>query len=241
MRIDVLTIFTDFVQAGFELGVIGRGRAGGLLDLRTHDLRQQTIDIHRTVDDTPFGGGAGMVLKPEPVFDLVDAVEPPRPLIYLSPSGERFSQATAHELADLEGFTLLCGRYEGVDQRILDHLVDRVISVGDYVLAGGEVAALVVVEAVGRLVPGVLGNLTSTDDESFADGLLEYPQYTRPSDYRGWSVPDVLTSGHHGRIAEWRRVRAIRLTMARRPDLIDARGGLTEDERALLERWPERD
>lgn len=241
MRIDVLTIFPGFVEAGFELGVIGRGRSGGLLDLRAHDLRRETTDVHRTVDDAPFGGGAGMVLKPEPVFDLVDAVEPPRPLIYLGPSGQRFTQAVAHELVALDGFTLLCGRYEGVDQRILDHLVDRTISIGDFVLAGGEVAALTVVEAVGRLVPGVLGNQTSTDDESFAEGLLEYPHYTRPAEYRGWSVPEVLSSGHHGRVAEWRRVRALRLTLERRPDLIEARGGISAEEQALLDRWSNSD
>lgn len=241
MRIDVFTILPDMVEGFVSASIIGRAREGGILDIRVHDPRDTTTDVHRTVDDSPFGGGAGMVLKPEPIFDIVERVDPPRPLIYLAPSGRTFTQAVAAELAATDGFSLLCGRFEGVDERVRAHLVDDELSIGDYVLAGGEVAALVVVEAVGRLVPGVLGNVTSTDDESFADGLLEYPQYTRPADYRGWSVPDVLTTGHHGRIAEWRRARAIRLTMARRPDLIDARGGLTDDERALLERWPERD
>ncbi len=234
LRIDVLTIFPEFVAGGFNVGVIGRGVSKGLLDLRAHDLRRETTDVHQTVDASPFGGGAGMVLKPEPVFDLLEAEQPPRPLIYMGPAGRQLTQDVAKELAVLDGFTLLCGRYEGIDQRILDHAVDDVISVGDVVLAGGEIAALTVVEAVCRLVPGVLGNSDSIDDESFSDGLLEYPQYTRPAEYRGWSVPAVLTSGDHARIARWRRARALRLTLDRRPDLITARGGLSDDDQDLL-------
>ncbi|NNE95321.1 MAG: tRNA (guanosine(37)-N1)-methyltransferase TrmD [Acidimicrobiales bacterium] len=234
MRIDVLTIFPEFIEEGFGVGVIGRGARKGLLDLRAHDLRQETTDVHQTVDSAPFGGGAGMVMRPEPVFDLLEAVTPPRPLIYLGPAGRHLTQTVAAELADLDGFSLLCGRYEGVDQRVLDHAVDDVISVGDVVLAGGEIAALTVVEAVGRLVPGVLGNAASIDDESFSDGLLEYPQYTRPAEYRSWAVPAVLTSGDHGKVARWRRAKALRLTLDRRPDLIEARGGLSDEEQDLL-------
>ena len=202
-----------------------------------HDLRSTTQDPHRSVDDSPYGGGAGMVLMPEPIFACVEAVDPPRPLFLLGPGGRRFDQAVARDLALGEGFSLLCGRYEGVDARVRDHLVDDELSVGDFVLAGGEVAAMVVLEAVGRLVPGVMGNETSADDESFSHGLLEYPQYTRPADFRGWEVPEVLRSGDHGRIADWRRAQALARTLRHRPDLVEDRGGLTDDERALLARW----
>src|SRR5207248_4636229 len=203
------------------------------------DLRSATIDPRRSVDDTPFGGGAGMVLAPGPVFGAVEAAQPPRPLFLLGPGGRRLDQALVRELADRgsapgEGFSLLCGRYEGVDERVADHLVDDELSIGDYVLAGGEAAAFVVVEAVSRLVPGVMGNEASAQEESFADGLLEYPHYTRPAEFRGWGVPEVLRSGDHGRVARWRRAQALARTVARRPDLVAARGGLTEQERALL-------
>ncbi len=237
LRIDVLTIFPQFVRSGLELGVIGRGASKGLLDLRALDLRQETGDLHQTVDGSPFGGGAGMVLKCEPVFDLVEAEHCPRPLIYMGPAGRPLTQSVAQELSELDGFTLLCGRYEGVDQRILDNLVDDVISIGDVVLAGGEVAALTVVEAVSRLVPGVLGNSASTGDESFSDGLLEYPQYTRPAEFQNWPVPPILTSGDHGKVAQWRRAQALALTAEKRPDLIEARGGLTADEQELIDRY----
>src|SRR5512139_3654194 len=169
MRIDVLTIFPDMVADFADRSLIGRARRAGLLDIRVHDLRSATTDPHRSVDDTPFGGGAGMVLMPEPIFATVEAVDPPRPLLLLGPGGRRFDQAYARELAALEGFSLLCGRYEGVDERGRRHLVDGEISIGDYVLAGGEVAAMVILEAVGRLVPGVMGNQSSADDESFSD------------------------------------------------------------------------
>jgi tRNA (guanine37-N1)-methyltransferase len=220
MRIDVFTIFPEYVDAPLQLSLVGKARETGLLDLRVHDLRDHTTDRHRTVDDTPFGGGAGMVMMPEPLFAAVEAVEPPRPLLLLSASGARFDQAHAQQLAEGPGFSLLCGRYEGVDQRVADHLCDGELSVGDYVLAGGEAAALVVIEAVGRLVPGVLGNEASSDDESFANGLLEYPQYTRPADFRGWTVPEVLRSGDHGEVARWRQEEAQRRTEQRRPDLL---------------------
>lgn len=236
MRIDVFTIFPELVEGFAGASLLGRARQKALLDVRVHDLRASTTDVHRTVDDSPFGGGAGMVLMPEPIFAAVEAVAPPRPLYLLGPGGRTLDQALARELAAGDGFSLLCGRYEGVDARVRDHLVDGELSVGDYVLAGGEVAAMVVLEAVGRLVPGVMGNDTSADEESFADGLLEYPQYTRPAEFRGWAVPDVLRSGDHGRIAAWRRAQALARTRRDRPDLLAARGGLTDDERALLEK-----
>lgn len=234
MRIDVFTIFPDMVRDFADRSLLGRAQRAGALDVRVHDLRLATTDPHRSVDDAPFGGGAGMVLMPEPVFAAVEAVDPPRPLLYLSPAGRRFDQAVARELAALEGFSLLCGRYEGVDERIREHLCDGELSIGDFVLSGGEVAAMVVVEAVARLVPGVMGNVASAEDESFSDGLLEYPHYTRPANFRGWTVPEVLRSGDHGRIARWRRAQALRRTLDRRPDLIEARGGISAEERKLL-------
>jgi tRNA (guanine37-N1)-methyltransferase len=241
VRIDVITIFPGMVEGFAAQSLIGRARERGLLDVRVHDLRAVTTDPHRSVDDAPFGGGAGMVLMPEPIFATVEAVRPPRPLFLLGPGGRRLDQAFARELAALDGFTLLCGRYEGVDERVRTHLVDGELSIGDYVLAGGEVAAMVVLEVVGRLVPGVMGNEASTVEESFTDGLLEYPQYTRPASFRGMEVPAVLRSGDHGRIARWRRAMALRRTLADRPDLIEARGGLTAEEEALLAEVPASD
>jgi tRNA (guanine37-N1)-methyltransferase len=235
MRIDVLTIFPDMVVQFAGHSLLGRAQRSELLDVRVHDLRAATTDPHRTVDDTPFGGGAGMVLMAGPIFAAVEAEQPPRPLLLLGPGGRTLDQAYARELAALDGFSLLCGRYEGVDERVRTHLVDGEISVGDYVLAGGEVAAMVILEAVGRLVPGVMGNDTSADDESFSDGLLEYPQYTKPADFRGWNVPDVLRSGDHGRVDRWRRAQALQRTVAARPDLIEARGGLSVDDQRLLD------
>ncbi len=234
-RIDIFTIFPDLVETMASASVLGRARTAGTLEVRVHDLRTAATDRHRSTDDAPFGGGAGMVMMPQPLFDAVEAVEPPRPLFYLSPAGRRFDQAMAGELASGSGFSMLCGRYEGVDERVCEHLVDGELSVGDVVLAGGEAAALVVLEAVGRCVPGVLTNEASTLEESFRDGLLEYPQYTRPADYRGWSVPEVLLSGDHGRVARWRRAQSLARTIERRPDLIEARGGLSDEERRLLE------
>lgn len=235
MRIDVLTIFPEMVSSFADQSLLGRARRASLLDLRVHDLRDATTDVHRTVDDAPFGGGAGMVLTPGPIFDTVEREHPPRPLFLLGPGGRRLDQAFAAELAGLDGFSMLCGRYEGVDERVRTHLVDGEISVGDYVLSGGEVAAMVVLEAVGRLVPGVMGNAESAVEESFSSGLLEYPQYTRPAAFRGWEVPEVLRSGDHARIAGWRRAQALARTAEHRPDLIDAAGGLSEDDRSLLD------
>jgi tRNA (guanine37-N1)-methyltransferase len=237
VRIDVFTIFPGMVEAFTGESLVGKAAGEGRLDLRVHDLRDATTDVHRSVDDSPFGGGAGMVFTPGPVFASVEAADPPRPLLLLGPGGRRLDQAYAAELAGLDGFSLLCGRYEGVDERVHAHLVDGELSVGDYVLAGGEVAAMVVIEAVGRLVPGVLGNEASVSDESFSAGLLEYPQYTRPADFRGWEVPEVLRSGDHARIARWRRAQALARTVERRPDLIEARGGIDDEERSLLEEF----
>lgn len=240
LRVDVFTLFPDLVEHYAAGSILGRARGGGLLDLRAHDIRDATHDVHRTVDDAPFGGGAGMVLAPGPTFEAVEEVAAgpdglPRPLLLLSASGRRFTQGVAHDLAALPGgFSLLCGRYEGVDQRVADHLCDGELSIGDYVLAGGELAALVVVEAVARLLPGVLGNGQSTEEESFASGLVEYPQYTRPADFRGHGVPEVLRSGDHGRIEAWRSVQSLVRTVQRRPDLIAARGGLSAGEVELL-------
>lgn len=235
MRIDVFTIFPAMVDDFASQSLLGKARGRGVLDVRVHDLRAGADDPHRSVDDAPYGGGAGMVLMPEPLFRSVERVDPPRPLFLLGPGGRRLDQACARELASLPGFSLLCGRYEGVDARVGEHLVDDELSIGDYVLGGGEVAAMVVLEVVARLVPGVMGNEESWAEESFADGLLEYPQYTRPGSFRGWSVPEVLVSGDHGKVARWRRAQALARTIADRPDLIAARGGLSDDEVVLLE------
>ena len=243
MRVDVYTIFPELIDGYAGASLLGRARAAGVVDLRVRDLREHTADARRTVDDTPFGGGAGMVLAPGPVFAAVEAAEasdgPCRPLLALTPGGRTFDQAVAAELAALDGFSLLCGRYEGIDQRVIDHCCDGELSIGDVVLAGGELAALVVVEAVTRLRDGVMGNAESAVEESFADGLLEYAQYTKPAVFRGWEVPAVLRSGDHGRVARWRRASALRRTLAARPDLIERRGGLRADEVALLEAEPE--
>jgi tRNA (guanine37-N1)-methyltransferase len=237
MRIDVFTVLPQILEPALAGSLLGKARERGVVTVNVHDLRHYTTDRHRSVDDAPFGGGAGMVLAPEPIFRAVEAVDPRRPLFLLGPGGRRFDQAMARELAGSPGFSLLCGRYEGVDERVRAHVVDGELSIGDYVLAGGEAAAFVVVEAVTRLVPGVMGNEASGEDESFADGLLEYPQYTRPADFRGLEVPEVLRSGDHGRIARWRRAQALARTLERRPDLIAARGGVTDGERRLLDEF----
>ena len=236
MRIDVFTIFPEAVGEMTTLSVLGRGQQNGLLDLRVHDLRMTATDAHKTVDDKPFGGGAGMVLKPEPVFGAVEASNPPKPLILLDPGGERFDQKKAAELADLDGFSLLCGRYEGVDERIRNSLVDEQLSIGDFILAGGEFAAMVVIETVARLVPGVLGNQSSSTEESFDDDLLEYPQWTRPSDFRGLKVPETLVSGDHARVEKWRLAMAIVRTSELRPDLLERRG-VSKEELAVLDEF----
>lgn len=239
MRIDVFSIFPAIVDEFSRHSLLGRARSAGTFELRLHDPREHTTDVHRTVDDAPFGGGAGMLMRPEPIFAAVEAADPPRPLFLLGPGGRRFDQALAAELAAGSGFGLVCGRYEGVDHRVREHLVDDELSVGDVVLSGGEVAACLVVEAVVRLLEGAMGNDASPVTESFgAEGLLEEPQFTRPAEFRGWAVPDVLRSGDHGRIARWRRAQALHRTLARRPDLIEARGGLSDEDRRMLEEFP---
>jgi tRNA (guanine37-N1)-methyltransferase len=239
LRIDVFSIFPEYFETPLRTSLLGRACEEGVLDVRVHDPRDFTTDRHRSVDDAPFGGGAGMVMMPEPLFAAVDASDCLRPLLLLSPGGRCLDQGLAHELATSTtgGFSLLCGRYEGVDGRVAQHLCDGEISVGDYVLSGGEAAALVVIEAAARLVPGVLGNQASVQRESFAGELLEEPQYTRPAEFRGWVVPEVLRSGDHPRIERWRRAQALRRTLEHRPDLLDGRN-LTEEERALLAEFP---
>ena len=239
LRVDVLTLFPEAVGAYATTSVLGRAHERDVWRLRTIDLRDATNDPHRSVDDTPFGGGAGMVMRAEPILRSVEMTpDLARPIIALTPSGKLFTQSSAQALAGLEGFTLLCGRYEGFDQRALDLVVDEEISLGDFVLAGGELAALCVIEAVVRLLPGALGNDESVLDESFSEGLLEYPHYTKPAEVRGRSVPEVLRSGDHEKVRRWRRAQAIRRTMQRRPDLMARRGPLSAEEEALLAEFP---
>ncbi|PWR14291.1 tRNA (guanosine(37)-N1)-methyltransferase TrmD [Micromonospora sicca] len=250
MRVDIVSIFPEYF-APLDLSLIGKARANGTLRLAVHDLRTWTHDVHRTVDDTPYGGGPGMVMRPEPWGEALDALAPdelnpdghtmPR-LLVPSPAGVRFTQAMAHELAAESHLLFACGRYEGIDQRVLDHAATRMrmteVSLGDYVLFGGEVAVLVILEAVTRLLPGVLGNAGSLDEESHAHGLLEAPMYTKPATWRGHEVPDVLRSGDHGRIARWRRDEALTRTAARRPDMMAALPpeSLDKRDRAALDR-----
>ena len=236
MRIDILTIFPSLINSFVTESLIGKAQESGTLEISALDLREGASGAHKAVDDTPFGGGPGMVLKPEPIFNIVETKNPPRPLYLLSPAGEPFSHSKAKELSKLDGFSLLCGRYEGVDQRVRDHLIDGEISLGDFVLAGGEIAALAIVETVTRLVPGVMGNLESAASESFTQGLLEYPQYTRPWEYKGLTPPDILRSGNHKEIELWRKAKALEITLTNRLDLIEKRGGLTDQEQSLLER-----
>ena len=236
MRIDILTIFPSLINSFVNESLIGKAQESGTLEISALDIREGASGVHKAVDDTPFGGGPGMVLKPDPIFNVVENKNPPRPLYLLSPAGEPFSHSKAKELSKLDGFSLLCGRYEGVDQRVRDHLIDGEISLGDFVLAGGEIAALAVVETVTRLIPGVMGNIESAASESFTQGLLEYPQYTRPWDFEGLTPPDILRSGNHEEIELWRKAKAIEITLSNRPDLIKKRGGLTDQEQSLLER-----
>ena len=237
MKVDVFSIFPEMITGYTKQSILGRAIESGLLEVSVHDLRLATTDKHRTIDDPPFGGGAGMVKMPEPGFNAVEEVDPQRPLILLGPSGRKFDQRLADELGSLEGFSLLCGRYEGVDERIGTDLCDDEISIGDFVLAGGELAALTVIETVARLKPGVLGNESSAKEESFSEGLLEYPQFTRPSSFRDLEVPEILLSGDHAKIERWRKAASIAKTLSLRPDLIEIRGGLSEDENKLLEEF----
>jgi tRNA (guanine37-N1)-methyltransferase len=230
MRFHIVTIFPEFFSGPFAHGVIARGQAAGRLEIRVHDLRHWTYDRHRTVDDRPFGGGEGMLLKPQPLFEAVEAILPERSarqkVVLLSAQGRRFTQALAREYAALDDLLLICGRYEGVDERVAEYLADDEISIGDFVLSGGELAAAAIVDTVARLLPGVLGNQDSSRNESFSEGqdeLLDCPQYTRPAEFRGWKVPEVLLGGNHEEIERWRRAAAREKTQRRRPDLKAAR------------------
>jgi tRNA (guanine37-N1)-methyltransferase len=238
MKIDIVTIFREMVEAGLAPGVVGRARQAGVLDIVVHNLRDFTADKHRVVDDVPFGGGPGMVLKPEPLFVAVETIVArrgkPDAVLLMSPAGRPFTQREAQRLAAMQHIVVLCGRYEGIDERVREHVATEEISIGDYVLSGGELPALVVVDAVSRLVPGVVGDDQSVEADSFTRGLLDYPHYTRPADYRGHRVPEVLTSGHHGEIRNWRRREALRRTAERRPDLL-ATANLDDEERMLLQ------
>jgi tRNA (guanine37-N1)-methyltransferase len=233
MRFVVATLFPDLVTNYVSQGVIGRAVDAGVVGVDTVDIRDFSTDKYRTVDDVPYGGGAGMVLMPEPIAQAIESVGPVSRRILLTPSGRAFTQADAVEWSQLDSVLLVCGRYEGIDQRIRDDFVDDAISIGDYVLSGGELGALVVLDATLRLVPGVLGNAASARHESYAEDLLEHPHYTRPAEWRGRAVPEVLLSGHHARIAEWRRRSSLERTAAIRPDLI-TRASLTSAEREIL-------
>jgi len=219
MHFDIFTLFPDMFQGPFAESMLKRAQERGLLSIALHNIRDATSDKHHVVDDYPYGGGVGMVMKPEPIFTAVEAVYQGGPIILLSPQGRLFNQQIARTLAQESRVTLLCGHYEGVDERVCRHLATDELSIGDYVLTGGELAAMVVVDAVSRLIPGVLGADASIQEESHSENLLEYPQYTRPPEFRGWRVPDILFSGHHAQIARWRRKESLRRTRERRPDL----------------------
>lgn len=225
MKIEVLTLFPSMFHGPLDASIVQRARQVGLLDLRIHDLRDWTHDRHRTVDDKPFGGGAGMVLKPEPIFEAVESLAGEGTRVLLtSPAGRPFTQTVARELAACEHVVILCGSYEGVDERVRDALVHDTLSIGDYVLTNGALPAMVVIDAVTRLLPGALGDEASAEDESFSRGLLEYPHYTRPAEYRGLKVPEVLLSGHHAEIEKWRREQSRQRTRKQRPDLMNHDG-----------------
>lgn len=235
MRIDIFSIFPEMFEGPFGASIIKRARERGLVTIHTHNIRDWATDKHQMTDDTPYGGGGGMVMKPEPIFAAVEEVrgDDPCPTILLSPQGRVFTQNIAHEIAQHERIALICGRYEGVDERVRQHLVTDELSIGDYVLSGGEPAAIVVVDAIVRLLPGALGYEFSAADDSHATGILEGPHYTRPLEFRGWSVPEILWSGHHAKVAEWRRQQALLRTLQRRPDLLKT-AELTEEERVWL-------
>ena len=221
MRIDVITIFPEMIESVLGFSILKRAREAGLVEIHVHNLRDFAPGVHKSTDETPYGGGAGMVMRPGPLFDAVESLPSSQDTrrVLLTPQGRTFDQAAAREFSQCPHLVLLCGHYEGFDERVREHLVTDEISVGDYVLTGGELPALVVIDAVTRLQSGTLGNAESAEDDTFSEGLLEYPHYTRPPDYRGWRVPDVLLSGHHAEIAKWRRKEQFRRTQARRPDL----------------------
>lgn len=238
MRFDVLSVFPQMLQSPLNYSLLKKARDKELIEIGLHDLRKWAWDKHRMTDDAPYGGGCGMVMKVEPVERALAAVKRAdiRPLVLLmTPQGQRFNQQMAAELAAEKHIIIICGRYEGVDERIRQHLTDREISIGDYILTGGEISALVVIDAVSRLLPGVLGNENSAVSESFSQGLLEYPQYTRPAEYRGWSVPEELISGHHARIESWQKIESLRKTWHRRPDLLE-KIQLSPEDKNILEK-----
>ncbi|HET8678268.1 MAG TPA: tRNA (guanosine(37)-N1)-methyltransferase TrmD [Blastocatellia bacterium] len=238
MRFEIITIFPEIFREVFDFGIIRRAREAGLIEILVHDLRDYTHDRHRQVDDRPFGGGAGMVMKPGPLFRAIEAIthgDPDARAVLLSPQGRLFSQSVAEEFSRQEKLVLICGRYEGIDERVVEHAVTDEVSIGDYVLSGGEIPAMVVVDAVTRLIPGALGCQESSERESFADDLLDYPHYTRPAVYRGLKTPDVLTSGNHAEIEAWRRRKAVEKTARRRPDLI-RKASLSESEQREVEK-----
>ena len=243
MQFDVFTLLPEVFPPYLESSILQRARQRGLIDVRVHDIRAHARDRHHTTDDTPYGGGGGMVMKPGPVFEAVESVLGPRvasgplivPVILLTPQGRVFTQSVAEELARYERIALLCGRYEGVDERIREHLVGDEISIGDYVLTGGELPALLIIDAVSRLIPGVLGDPTGAQDDSHSMGLLEYPHYTRPPEFRGWKVPEVLLSGDHGKIQKWRREQALIRTFARRPDILE-KAQLSKEDQKIVDR-----
>jgi tRNA (guanine37-N1)-methyltransferase len=238
MKFDVVTIFPRMIEAGLAEGVVGRGREQGLIDVAVHDLREFTVDRHRSVDDMPYGGGPGMVMKPEPLVRAVEHLRAtrgaPDAIVLLTPQGRRFDQAEAVRLSRLGHVVLLCGRYEGMDERVKTLVGGEELSIGDYVLSGGEMPALAVVDAVSRLIPGVVGDRQSVDEDSFSKGLLDHPHYTRPVEFGGLAVPDVLLSGHHADVRRWRRRAALERTLDRRPDLLQ-RADLDAEDRALLD------
>jgi len=238
VHIDILTLFPQTFQGMFDSGIIKRASEQKLVSLGVYNIRDYTHDKHHTVDDYPYGGGAGMVLKPEPIFEAVESIKGESatvPIILLTPQGRLFSQQIAQELSGYSRLILICGHYEGVDERVREHLATDEISIGDYVLSGGELAALVVIDAAVRLLPGVLGSAASPLDDTHVAGLLEYPQYTRPASYRGWSVPEVLLSGNHAQIANWRREQAVQRTCKRRPELLD-KAELSSEEKRLVQK-----
>jgi tRNA (guanine37-N1)-methyltransferase len=238
MRIDVLTLFPEAFDGPLQASILGRALAQGVAEVQLHNIRDFAADKHQMVDDYAYGGGPGMVMKPEPLTEAIEsvrgAVEAPGRTVLLTPQGRLLTQAVVDELVQEPRLILVCGHYEGVDERVREHLVDDEISIGDYVLSGGEIAALVIIDAVVRRLPGTLGSAASLLEESHSDGLLEYPQYTRPSEFRGWRVPDILLSGNHGEIARWRREQRILRTARRRPDLIE-KAELTDEERRLAD------
>ena len=238
MKVHIFTLFPDMFHGPLNESIVGRATERGLLDLSVHNFRDKAHDRHNTVDDSPYGGGPGMLLKPEPLFEAVESVlglAPDCPVILLTPQGKVFRQAEAERLAKEPTIALICGHYGGVDERIRQHLATEELSIGDYVLTGGELAAMVVVDAVARLIPGVLGSDEAAAQDSHSTGLLQHPHYTRPPDFRGWTVPDVLLSGNHQAVDRWRRQQAIERTRQRRPDLLDS-ADLTEEERQGLEK-----